>query len=101
MKLLIAPLASNCPGPVGRMIAQAGRLGLMNSHGSGIIRLACSVSGWPVVRSAEVTVELLIGSKSVNGVALPALSCQVWKCMISDPLMLRRILGTSRLVTFC
>jgi len=38
MKLLIAPLASNCPGPVGRMIAQAGRFGLMNSHGSELFR---------------------------------------------------------------
>src|SRR5204863_7380973 len=77
MKLLIAPVASSCPGPVGRMIAHAGRLGLMNWQGSGMIRLDCNVSGWPVVRSSNVTVELLIGSTSVNGVALPALSCQV------------------------
>src|SRR5947209_13034355 len=45
MKLLIAPSASSCPGPVGRIIAQGGRLGLMNSHGSGMIRLDCNVSG--------------------------------------------------------
>src|SRR5207245_3899633 len=45
MKLLIAPRASSCPGPVGRMIAQAGRLERMNLHGSGMIRLACNVSG--------------------------------------------------------
>src|SRR5205823_9735394 len=45
MKLLITPRASNCPGPVGRMIEHAGRCGLMNSHGSGMIKLACNVSG--------------------------------------------------------
>jgi hypothetical protein len=39
--------------------------------------LACSVSGCPVFRSTKVTVELLMGSKSVKGVALPALSCHV------------------------
>jgi len=49
----------------------------MNSHGSGMIKLACNASGCPVVKSINVTVELLTGSKSVNGVALPALSCQV------------------------
>jgi hypothetical protein len=48
------------------MIAQAGRFRLMNSHGSGMIKLACNVSGCPVVRSINVTVELLIGSKSVQ-----------------------------------
>ena len=72
MKLFITPVASSCPGPVGRMIEQAGKLRRMNSHGSGMIKLACNVSGCPVVRSINVTVELLIGSKSVNGVALPA-----------------------------
>src|SRR5206468_5438285 len=45
MKLFITPVASSCPGPVGRMIAQGGSFGLMNSHGSGMIRLACNVSG--------------------------------------------------------
>jgi hypothetical protein len=45
MKLLIAPVASNCPGPLGRMIAQGGKFGLMNSHGSGMIKFACNVSG--------------------------------------------------------
>src|SRR6266404_3460514 len=65
-KLLIAPSASSCPGPVGRIIAQGGRFGLMNSHGSGMIRLDCNVSGWLVVKSSNVTVELLTGSKSVN-----------------------------------
>ena len=35
---------------------------------------------------------------SVSGRALPALSCQVWKCMISEPPMLSRIRNTSRWV---
>ena len=61
----------------GRMIAQAGRFELRNSHGSGMIRLDCNVSGWLLVRSVNVTVAPVTGSTSVNGVAFPALSCQV------------------------
>jgi len=33
--------------------------------------------------------------------ALPALSCQVWKCMISDPPILSSIRRTSRLLALC
>jgi len=34
MKLLITPVCVYCPGPLGRIIAQGGSFGLMNSHGS-------------------------------------------------------------------
>src|SRR5580693_8092594 len=42
MKPLIAPTASICPGEVGRITAQWGKLGLMNSHGTGKMRLVWS-----------------------------------------------------------
>ncbi len=78
--------------------------------GSGMIKLDCkvspfndsgSLSPWASPKVVKVTVDLLIGSTSVKGVALPALSCQVWKCMVSLGPMLSRILKTSRLVTCC
>jgi hypothetical protein len=56
---------------------QIGNFLLRNGVGSGMIRLACNDSGWPMVRSWNVTVAPVTGSTSVSGVALPALSCQV------------------------
>ena len=38
MNPLMAPTASSCPGDVGRITAHLGRLGLINSHGTGKIR---------------------------------------------------------------
>ena len=64
-----------------------------------MIRLDCSDSGCPVVRSLKVTVDPVIGSVSVTGFAFPALSCQVWKCMVSVGPILSRIRNTSGLVT--
>ena len=60
------------------MIEQAGKLRRMNSHGSGMIKLACNVSGCPVVRSINVTVELFdwveVGQRSrVTCLVLPGL----------------------------
>jgi phosphate/sulfate permease len=66
---------------------------------SAMIRLECSDSGCPVVRSLKVTVDPVIGSVSVAGFAFPALSCQVWKCMVSVGPILSRIRNTSGLVT--
>jgi len=60
-----------------------------------------SVSRWAALNVEKVTVELFTGSTSVKGVELPALSCQVWKCMVARGPMLSRILKTSRLVTRC
>jgi hypothetical protein len=62
---------------VRRMIEHFGNLRLRNGHGSGMIQLDCSDSGWPVVRSLNMTVDPVIGSISVSASALPALSCQV------------------------
>ena len=76
LRALTAPAAAPLV-LVGRIIEQIGKLLLRNGHGSGIIRLACNDSGWFVVRSTNVTVDPVLGSVSVNGVALPALSCQV------------------------
>ena len=52
-----APLVS-----VGRMIEQGGNFRLRNGQGSGMIKLPCNDSGWPVVRSANVTVAFVMGS---------------------------------------
>ena len=38
----------------------------MNAHGSGMIRLACNVSGCPVVKSVNVTLGLPIVRASVD-----------------------------------
>src|SRR6516164_10774419 len=93
---------------VGRIIEQIGNL-LRNGHGSGMIRLAWNVSGWLKWRSKKVTSELFTGSWTVNGgkpggpiglvFALPALSCQVWKCIVSVGPILKRILKTSGSLT--
>src|ERR1700720_4840416 len=72
----------------GRMIETAGNLSFRsrNGHGSGMIKL-----GWrssPLgdkLKSRPPNVTLLGGEN-----ALPALSCQVWKCMVSLGPMLSR-----------
>src|SRR5947207_8341018 len=53
-------------------------------------------------RSGKLTITPVAGS-AVGGIggALPALSDQVWKCMISVPPILRTIRRTSELVTRC
>src|ERR1700719_618357 len=108
VRLLTAPIAAFFVS-VGRIIEQLGKVLLRNGHGSGMIRLACNVSGWSKWRSKNVTDELFTESKTVNGgfpggplgfvFALPALSCHVWKCMVSVGPMLSRILKTSGSVT--
>ena len=81
-----APIAAPVVS-VGRIIEQMGKLRFRNGHGSGMIKLACNVSGWLKCRSTNVTSELLTGSWTEKGglaggplgfvFALPALSCQV------------------------
>ena len=95
---------------VGRMMATGPRFWSRKWVGSGMIKLDCKVSPfkdsgsilpWAALNVEKVTVELFTGSTSVKGVELPALSCQVWKCMVALGPMLSRILKTSRLVTRC
>src|SRR6266436_3800631 len=95
-RALAAPIAAHFV-LVGRIIEQIGKLRLRNGVGSGMIKLACNDSGWFAVRSRNVTDDPVTGSMSVSGVALPALSCQVWKCCVSVGPILSRIRKTSRL----
>src|SRR5438874_13199787 len=96
---LSAPLATPCVF-VGRMIEQRGSVGLRNGHGSGMIRLfvnnSLATSKWGNVTETPVT-----GSTAVKGGALPALSCQVWKCIVSVGPMLIRMRNTSTLLALC
>src|SRR5437868_3495911 len=80
MRPSTATTAPKIPAEVdtGRMTEQRGSLRLMKGHGSGMIRLLRKSSPTEsFVRSGKVSP--LVGS--VKGGALPALSCQVWKCM--------------------
>src|SRR6266487_2629925 len=97
-----APLATPSVS-VGRMIEHTGRLRLMNGHGSGMIRLVWKSSppNGGEFRSGNVADTPVTGSTAVNGGALPALSDQVWKCMVSVGPMLIRIRSTSTLVALC
>src|SRR5256885_6293333 len=79
---------------VGRMIEQIGNRRRRKIVGSGMIRLVW-VSSPSALRSGKT--KPFVGS--VRGGALPALSCQVWKCIISVPPMLSRIRNTSLSVT--
>ena len=84
---------------VGRIIEHLGSLRLRNGQGSGMIRFVwnvCPPKGGEL-RSGKVSP--LVGS--VSGAALPALSDQVWKCMVSVGPILMRILKTSTLVALC
>src|SRR6266849_5628468 len=102
VKNLSAPLAAPFVS-VGRMIEHTGSLRLRNGHGSGMIRLVLKSSPpkGGEFRSGNVTDTPVIGSTAVKGGALPALSCQVWKCMVSVGPMLIRIRKTSTLVARC
>ena len=86
---------------VGRMIEQTGRLRLRKGQGSGMMRFVWKVSP-PKLRSGNV--KLFVGSVSgASGAetALPALSDQVWKCIVSVGPMLRSIRRTSALLALC
>src|SRR6266571_5359324 len=77
---------------VGRMIEHGGRLRLRNGQGSGMIRLVWKFSppNGGEFRSGNVTDTPVTGSTAVNGGALPALSDQVWKCIVSvGPMLIR------------
>jgi len=78
--------------------------------GSGMIRFVWSSSAWAAVawgslRLGNDTVAPVDPGKpastSVICRALPALSCQVWKCAVSVGPMLRRMRRTSTLLTRC
>ena len=88
---------------VGRMIEQTGRFLLMNGHGSGMIRLVWNSSppNGAEFKSGNVTVLLFTGSKAVTCGQLPALSDQVWKCIVSVGPILIRMRNTSTLVALC
>src|ERR1700746_2892034 len=88
---------------VGRMIETIGRLLSRNGHGSGMIRLVWKSSppNGGEFRSGNVTDTPVTGSTAVKGGALPALSDQVWKCIVSVGPILMRIRRTSRLVALC
>src|SRR6185312_2085583 len=96
--LMAAPLVS-----VGRMTEHGGSLRLMNGQGSGMMRVVWKVSPpkGAEFRSGNVTDTPVTGSFAVRGGALPALSDQVWKCMVSVGPMLMRMRRTSTLVARC
>src|SRR5947209_2208514 len=81
---------------VGRLIDQLGNFRSRKRVGSGMIRLGLNTA--PLAfRSGNVSP--VVGS--VSGGALPALSCQVWKCIVSVGPMLSKMRSTSGLVTLC
>src|SRR6516162_10054794 len=88
---------------VGRIMEQGGSLRLINGHGSGMIRLVENPSPpkGSEFRSGNSTETPVTGSTAVKGGALPALSDQVWKCIVSVGPMLIRIRSTSTLVALC
>src|ERR1019366_2011827 len=103
VKNLSVPMATPVVS-VGRMTEQAGRLRLRKGHGSGMIRLVVKISlsfggafrfgkNSPFVGSVN-------GARGVLS-ALPALSDQVWKCIVSVGPMLIRIRSTSTLLALC
>src|SRR5438105_9240535 len=88
---------------VGRITEHTGSFRLRNGQGSGMIRLVWKSSPpkGGEFRSGKVTDTAVIGSIAVKGGALPALSDQVWKCIVSVGPMLIRIRKTSTLVALC
>src|SRR6266568_5694558 len=88
---------------VGLITEHRGSLRLMNGQGSGMIRFVWNSSPpkGDEFRSGKVTDTPVTGSTAVKGGALPALSAQVWKCIVSVGPMLIRILNTSTLVALC
>src|SRR6516165_6948051 len=89
---------------LGRMIEHTGRLRLRKGHGSGMIRFVWKVS---LPKGAELRSgngKPFVGSVSgASGVetALPALSDQVSKFMVSVGPILRSIRRTSALLALC
>ena len=81
---------------VGRMTEHLGNFRSRKLVGSGMIRF-----GWNTAplafRSGNVSPVL----GSVSGGALPALSCHVWKCIVSVGPMLSKMRSTSGFVTRC
>ena len=71
---------------VGWMIEQGGSQWLRNVQGSGMIRLVWNSPppNGEEFRSGNVTGTFVTGSIAVRGGALPALSDQVWKCIVSS-----------------
>src|SRR3984885_15770114 len=89
--------------PVGRMFEHGGSLGLRKGQGSGMIRLVenSSPPKGGALRSGKVTGTWVTGSVALSGGASPAVSDQVWKCIVSVGPMLTRMRRTSTLVARC
>ena len=66
MKPFAAPMASISPGAVGRITAHFGRLGLINSHGTGNRRELARGERWQ--RLSEHGSEIGIGGTSISGI---------------------------------
>src|SRR6266566_6401503 len=82
VKDLIVATAPPLPAiRVGRMIETAGNLRLRKIVGSGMIRLVWNSSPPKGAAFRLGNPNPLVGSVSAG--ALPALSCQVWKCDVS------------------
>src|SRR3954453_13936532 len=95
--MAVRPFAAPTAAPsvwLGRTIEQIGNFRPGDFVGLGMIRLEL-YSSPPALRSGNVSP--VVGS--VRGGALPALSCQVWKCIASVGPMLSKIRRTSGLVT--
>src|SRR5215471_16033599 len=89
---------------VGRMIEHTGRLRLRKGQGSGMIKFVWNVSPPNGVEFRSGNFKPFVGSVSgASGVetALPALSDQVWKCIVSVGPMLISIRRTSTLLARC
>src|SRR5205823_14798341 len=104
-KLTTEATAPPCAVDVGRIMETGPSFAFRNNVGSGMIRLVWkSSAGLTLVPLGFGSTPLFrFGnerSPSVIFVALPALSCHVWKCIISDPPILNRTRKTSKLVTF-
>ena len=97
VKALSAPMAAPSVS-VGRMIETDRELAIEEDRrlGHDQVGLASFTVGVEVGKGHRYPVT---GSTAVRGGALPALSCQVWKCIISLPPMLSRIRSTSVWVT--
>src|SRR6476619_4391041 len=101
MNPLMAPTASICPGDVGRITAQSGRFGLMNSHGTGKIRFVWRSSFGGTLKFGNVNP--LIGSLggAIGGCTpLLAKSTHSGKWQISSPPMPSVMSRTWALDTF-
>jgi len=98
VKNLTAPIATPLVS-VGRIIEQGGRLRLKNGQGSGMIKLVWKASPpkGGELRSGNISPFV----ESVSGGALPALSDQVWKCIVSVGPMLISIRKTSTSSALC